>query len=101
MGEEELVQCELVSIDEADKKEEVDVGKILEKLLVFFDSDIDEVIKYIMLGEIEVAHITPGKRIDLHPSREYLLRLSRVIGDIKRQLDNLNNEDEDLDNLWG
>ena len=101
MGEEELLECELVPRGKKKDNEVVDVTKILEKLLLFFDKDIDEVIKYILLGEIPVDHITPGKRIDLHPSREYLLRLSRVIGDIKRQLDSMNNEDEDLDNLWG
>ena len=101
MGEEELLECELVPRDKKKDDEVVDVTKTLEKLLIFFDKDIDEVIKYILLGEIPVDHITPGKRIDLHPSREYLLRLSRVIGDIKRQLDSMNNEDEDLDNLWG
>ena len=102
MGEEELLEYELVPNEKKEKEiKDVDVESVLKKLLLFFDGDIDEVIKFIMIDETPVHHVTPGKRIDLHPTREYLLRLVRVIGDIKRQLDGMNNEDEDLDNLWG
>lgn len=98
-NEEQLLQVEIVP---RNKKEigKRDVDRILTKLLLFFDNDIDNVIEYIKLEKVPVHFITTGKRIDLHPTREYLLRLVRIIGDIERQRDNLNNDDEDLDNLW-
>ena len=100
MGEEELLECELVPRDKKKDNEVVDANIILDKLLVFFNKDIDEVIKYILLGEIPVDHITPGKRIDLHPSREYLLRLARLIPEIEIKKKALNNDNEELENFW-
>jgi hypothetical protein len=104
MGEEEkLLQVEIVPPKKNTNKDmdKRDVMRILVKLLRFFDNDIDTVIEYIDLEQVPVHFITSGKRIDLHPTREYLLRLVRVVGDIERQMDKLDDEDEDLDNIWG
>ena len=100
MGEEEMLQVELVKKEPNKKKEEVDARRILDKLLLFFDNDIDEVIKFILLDQTPVHFITPGKRIDLHPTREYLLRLARLIPEIEIKKKALDNDQNELENFW-
>ncbi len=102
MGEEEMVEYEIVPKEEVEKKKpkEVDAELILNKLLLFFDGDIDEVIKFIMIDETPVHFITPGKRIDLHPTREYLLRLARLIPEIELKKKALKNDNDELENFW-
>lgn len=93
-------QVELVPIEEKKAKFNDEMDEILLKLLNFFNKDIDATIQYIILGEIPVDHITPGKRIDLHPTREYLLRMSRIMNELKGLKDKMDESGDMLDNFY-
>lgn len=91
-------QIQLVKENSQQKKQE-----IINKLLNFFERDVENTIQYIEDEDdpVPVDHVTPGRRIDLHPSREYLLRISRVLGELEA-LEEKMQEDEDLEGgLYG
>lgn len=72
----------------------------MDKLVRFIDRDIDEVVDYLEINDIPVHFVTPGKRIDLHPAREYLLRLPRTMNEVIRLRKLMNDDDDDLDNFF-
>jgi hypothetical protein len=77
-----------------ERKKITDANILLDNLMDFFIKDSQEVINYIEDNNLPPHFITPNKRIDLHPAREYLLRLPRISGEIVR-LKKLMNEDGD------
>jgi hypothetical protein len=81
------------------KSDEEKIESIVSDLLGFFEKDIPNVIDYINDEEdpIPVEYITPNKRIDLHPTREYLLRLPRILNEVAQLKEKLDPDDEDDD----
>ncbi len=96
---EKVKQVVLVS-----KKRPINTKEELEKtidiLLMFFKKDIRDTIEYIEEGEIVVDHITPGKRIDLHPTREYLLRMPRILNELQSLRERIDDSDDLIDDFY-
>lgn len=82
------------------KKKKTDPLELLDNLMDFFIKDSVEVIHYIEDNNIPPHFITPNKRIDLHPAREYLLRLPRISGEIVRIKKTLTDEGDELDRFF-
>ena len=95
MSEIEQVELEPVKEPPSDSPE-----KLIEKLMFFFNDGAEEVIKYIVKENVPPHYITPNRRIDLHPAREYLLRLVRVTKDVIQIKRLLNNEGDELDSFF-
>lgn len=72
----------------------------LNKVVRFVNRDIDATIDYIEANNIPVHFITGGKRIDLHPAREYLLRVPKTMREVVVLKKLMNDEDDDLDTFW-
>lgn len=92
------MEAQTILIDkDIDKKKR----EIIDNLIEFFASDIPNVIKYINDPDdpIPVEHITPSKRIDLHPTREYLLRIPRIMKEIEELEQKMDGEDDEI-NLY-
>ena len=90
-------QITLVNKNSQEKKQQ-----IIKKLLDFFVDDVGTVIDYINDPDapIPVEHITPSKRIDLHPTREYLLRLPRILNELEMLEQKMEGEDDPLEDIY-
>lgn len=95
--EEATQQITLVNKNSQEKKQQ-----IIKKLLDFFVDDVGTVIDYINDPDapIPVEHITPSKRIDLHPTREYLLRLPRILNELEMLEQKMEGEDDPLEDIY-
>lgn len=76
-----------LEIDLKGLTDEEKIRKIRTFLLDFFILDVPIVVKDIhdIENPIPVEHITQGKRIDLHPAREYLMRISRILNELEEK----------------
>jgi len=72
----------------------------LDKIVRFVDTDIDAVVDYLEMNNVPAHYITPGKRIDLHPAREYLLRVPRTMREVIGVKKMMDNDDDELDRFF-
>ena len=102
MGNKDATLVEFVGEPKRDESKPIDdvINSTLDKVVRFLDRDVEDVIEYIDANNIPAHFITAGKRIDLHPAREYLLRMPRTMREVvslKRMMDN---EDDELDSFY-
>lgn len=96
----EVLQVEFDKPKKQVKPTEIVIEEILDKIVNFMNKDIDNVIEYIDVNDIPVHFIIAGKRIDLHPAREYLLRTPRVMRDVIQLKKIMNDDNDDLDTFF-
>ena len=98
-GEEEQLEVEFFNKKPKIKKSN-DPKELLDTLMEFFNRDAPVVIDYIEDNNIPPHYITIGRRIDLHPAREYLIRLVRISKDCVAINKLLENDTDELDKFF-
>lgn len=96
MGDQGILEVELVK----PKKKPTDPNDILDDCLEFFKYDVPNVVEYIKENNIPPHFITLNRRIDLHPTRDYLLKIPRCVGEIVRVKKSLDDDGDELDNFF-
>jgi hypothetical protein len=98
-GEVEFVSNQ-TELDVKKKKDEEYVEESLSKLLEFLNEDIKQTIIYINYNNIPIDYNVPGKKMDIHPSREYLLKIPKTITDVIKVKEMMKEDGNDLDDFF-